>query len=120
DEEDGCKLGYGVASKRMFVVVTDRFGRFGVDPLAATLEGVGRPAQLKIAGGGAGLGLRKLVEGCDAVVVRVAPGRRTEVLCAVELSGPRRRAGLPKSVFYVQEASPDRTHEGAVGPGAAK
>lgn len=102
--EDSCRIAIGSAESRIFISVTDRFGRLTEGPLVRAVEGLGRPLQLDTTGGGAGLGFRRLVDNSDALAVRVAPGRMTEVMSVVELAGARRRSAAPKSIFFVRSA----------------
>jgi hypothetical protein len=56
--------------------------------------------QVNVSGGGAGLGIRRILEQCDLIAIRVVPGRETRVLGVVGLGDARRRAALPKSLLY--------------------
>ncbi len=100
DTEDGCEVAIWVEGDRIFLSVLDRFGRFTSAPLANALAGYGKRARVDVSGGGAGLGLRRILEQSDLMAVRVAPGRECEVTCAVELAENRRRAGGLKSLFF--------------------
>ncbi|NVJ03376.1 hypothetical protein HV824_35505, partial [Myxococcus sp. AM009] len=59
-----------------------------------------RRVQVDASGGGAGLGLRRILEHSDVVAVRVAAGRESRVLCVVDLGEARRRAAQPKSLLF--------------------
>jgi hypothetical protein len=98
--EDAAVIAFGVKGTRAYLVATDRFGRLTSEPFARTLEGLGARAKVNDAGGGAGLGLRRIVEQSDLIAVRVVPGRLTEVLCTVDLGEIRRRASGSKSLFF--------------------
>ena len=104
--DDACEVAIGVGDGRVFVSVSDRFGRFKPEPVAAAVATFGQRAQVRMGGGGAGLGLRRVLEHSDLFVARVVEGIKTEVICALELEGPRRRAdGLKSILFYtVREA----------------
>ncbi len=59
-----------------------------------------RQDRVDASGGGAGLGLRRILEHSDVVAVRVAAGRESRVLCVVDLGEARRRATQPKSLLF--------------------
>lgn len=101
--EDAAVIAFGVKGARAYLGAVDRFGRFTSEPLARTLEGLGGRAKVNSAGGGAGLGLRRIVDQSDLIAVRVVPERSTEVLCAVDLGEVRRRASGSKSLFFSVE-----------------
>jgi len=101
--EDAAVIAFGVKGSRAYLGAVDRFGRLSPEPLVRTLEGLGEKAKVNSAGGGAGLGLRRIVEQSDLVAVRVVPERTTEVLCAVDLGEVRRRASGSKSLFFSVE-----------------
>lgn len=105
--EDACGFAAGLDDHAMYISVVDRFGRMSASPLVRNLRAWGEQAKLHTDGGGAGLGYRRILEGSDVLAVRVQPGKRTEVLAAVALKGPRRRAHLPKSIFYWQDRRGD-------------
>ncbi|MGQ0507419.1 MAG: hypothetical protein ACT4TC_19105 [Myxococcaceae bacterium] len=99
--DDACEVSLWVANDRVFLSALDRFGRLGTAPIASAIAGLGKRARVDVSGGGAGLGLRRIVEHSDLVAIRVHPGRQCEVTCAVELAENRRRAGNPKSLMYL-------------------
>jgi hypothetical protein len=101
--EDAAVIAFGVKGAHVFLGAVDRFGRLGPEPIARTLDGLGGRAKVNSEGGGAGLGMRRILEQSDLVAVRVVPGRTTEVLCAVELREVRRRAQGSKSLFFSVE-----------------
>ncbi len=98
--EDGCEVAIWLNNDRIFLSATDRFGRLTPAPLANALAGYGKRARVDVSGGGAGLGLRRILEQSDLMAVRVTPGRECEVTCAVELADNRRRSGNLKSLFF--------------------
>jgi len=106
--EDACTFSIGIHPRRVFLVAADRFGRLTPAPLIRAVQGFGGKVQPDTSGGGAGLGTRLLLEHCDAIAFRVVPGRSTEAVGVIELEGPRRRAGQPKSVFFFQSESDAR------------
>lgn len=101
--EDAAVVAFGVKGTRAYLGAVDRFGRLTAEPLARTVEGLGARARVNHAGGGAGLGLRRIVEQSGLIAARVVPGQLTEVLCAVDLEEVRRRATGPKSLFFSVE-----------------
>ncbi len=103
DLEDACELGLAVDGARIFLEAVDRFGRLTTGPFARALESYGGRVQVNSSGGGAGLGLRRMIEHSDAIAVRVVRGRESRVLCAVDLGDARRRAALPKSLLFCTE-----------------
>lgn len=98
--EDACELAYAVEDGRMWLEVVDRFGGLRPGPFARALEGWGGRVQVDASGGGAGLGLRRILEHSETVAVRVAAGRESRVLCVVDLGEARRRATQPKSLLF--------------------
>jgi len=103
DQEDACELGLAVDGARIYLEAVDRFGRLTTGPFARALDSYGGRVQVNSSGGGAGLGLRRMIEHSDAIAVRVLRGRESRVLCAVDLGDVRRRAGLPKSLLFCTE-----------------
>jgi hypothetical protein len=103
DPEDACELGLAVDGSRIYLEAVDRFGRLTTGPFARALESYGGRVQVNSSGGGAGLGLRRMIEHSDAIAVRVVRGRESRVLCAVDLGDARRRAAFPKSLLFCTE-----------------
>lgn len=103
DPEDACELGLAVDGSRIYLEAVDRFGRLTTGPFARALDSYGGRVQVNSSGGGAGLGLRRMIEHSDAIAVRVVRGRESRVLCAVDLGDARRRAALPKSLLFCTE-----------------
>ncbi|RKG99227.1 hypothetical protein D7V97_32010 [Corallococcus sp. CA053C] len=101
--EDACLLEWGMEPGRAWLQAVDRFGRLTASPLVRVLRAWGGKAQVDASGGGAGLGLRRILEHSDAVAVRVVPGRGTVFTCAVDLGEARRRAAQPKSLLFCLE-----------------
>ncbi|RKH06971.1 hypothetical protein D7Y13_30365 [Corallococcus praedator] len=102
-EEDRCLLSWAVVDGRAWLEATDRFGRLTTSPLVRVVKAWGEKAQVDASGGGAGLGLRRILEHSDAVAVRVSPGRKTQFACGVDLGDARRRAAQPKSLLFCLE-----------------
>lgn len=103
DPEDACELALAVDGGRIYMEAVDRFGRLTTGPFARALASYGGKVQVNSSGGGAGLGLRRMIEHSDVIAVRVIRGRETRVLCAVDLGDNRRRAALPKSLLFCME-----------------
>jgi hypothetical protein len=101
--EDACELGLAVDGSRIYLEAVDRFGRLTTGPFARALDSYGGRVQVNSSGGGAGLGLRRMIEHSDAIAVRVVRGRESRVLCAVDLGDARRRAAFPKSLLFCTE-----------------
>ncbi|WP_233585555.1 hypothetical protein [Corallococcus sp. CA054B] len=102
-DDDRCLLSWAVADGRAWLEATDRFGRLSVSPLVRVVKAWGEKAQVDASGGGAGLGLRRILEHSDVVAVRVTPGKRTQFACGVDLGDARRRAAQPKSLLFSLE-----------------
>lgn len=98
--EDACELSHAVEDGRMWLEVVDRFGGLRPGPFARALEGWGGRVKVDSSGGGAGLGLRRILEHCATVAVRVSVGHESRVLCVVDLGDARRRAAQPKSLLF--------------------
>ncbi len=98
--EDACALEVGAEGDRLYLSVVDRFGRFGPEPLVRALRGVGARAKVDASGGGAGLGLRRLLDSSELLAIRVRRGRATEVVAVISLGDERRRSGGHKSLFF--------------------
>ncbi|WP_093524485.1 hypothetical protein [Stigmatella erecta] len=103
DAEDACELALSVAEGRIYLEAVDRFGRLTPRPFVQALASYGKRVQVNASGGGAGLGLRRMIEHSDAIAVHVSQGRESRVLCAVDLGEARRRAALPKSLLFCME-----------------
>ncbi len=99
-DEDACELAFAVEDGRMWLEVVDRFGGLRPAPFARALEGWGGRVKVDASGGGAGLGLRRILEHSDTVAVRVMAGRESRVVCVVDLGEARRRATQPKSLLF--------------------
>ncbi|WP_324291460.1 hypothetical protein [Corallococcus sp. bb12-1] len=102
-DEDRCLLSWAVVDGRAWLEATDRFGRLTTSPLVRVVKAWGEKAQVDASGGGAGLGLRRILEHSDAVAVRVIPGQKTQFACGVDLGDARRRAAQPKSLLFCLE-----------------
>ncbi|MDC0708217.1 hypothetical protein POL68_07020 [Stigmatella sp. ncwal1] len=103
DPEDACELALAVEGGRIYLEAVDRFGRLTPRPFVQALASYGKRVQVNASGGGAGLGLRRMIEHSDAIAVHVSQGRESRVLCAVDLGEARRRAALPKSLLFCME-----------------
>lgn len=103
--EDACTFSVACGAGRIALAASDRFGGLTPAPVARAMSRYGTKVQPDTSGGGAGLGMRLILEACDTVVFRVTPGRSTEAMGVIELEGPRRRASQPKSLFYFETAS---------------
>ncbi len=103
EAEDAPELALAVEGKRIYLEAVDRFGGLTAAPFARALASYGGRVQVNSSGGGAGLGLRRMIEHSDAIAVRVVRGRESRVLCAVDLGDARRRGGLPKSLLFCME-----------------
>jgi len=100
DPGDIAEVSIQASGQHVFLSAIDPFGRLKASSIAAALDRLDEPHQVNGAGGGAGLGLRRILEQSDLIAVRINPGKRCEVTCAVELGSARRRAANPKSLFF--------------------
>ncbi|WP_434380138.1 hypothetical protein [Melittangium boletus] len=95
-----CQVSFAMGEGGIYLEAVDLFGRLTPAPLARAVASFGGRMQVNASGGGAGLGMRRILEACDAVAVRVVPGRETRMLGVVGFGEARRRAALPKSLLY--------------------
>lgn len=95
-----CQVSMAVGEGGIYLEAVDLFGRLGPGPIARALASLGGRAQVNASGGGAGLGMRRILEHCDLIAVRVVPGKETRMLGVVGLGEARRRTALPKSLLY--------------------
>ncbi len=98
--DDACTLQVSVANGRIYLTAVDRFGRLTPEPLANAVAGLGQKLRVNAAGGGGGMGMRRIIDLADTIAVRVRPGELTEFLAVVELTDVKRRAEHHKSVFF--------------------
>lgn len=98
--EDACIAALAFHDGRAYLAVKDRFGALSAEPIVAVLSGLGGKAKVNASGGGAGLGLRRVVEHSDLWAVRVSKGIACEVLSVVSLGDTRRRLQEPKSLLF--------------------
>lgn len=95
-----CQVSMAVGEGGIYLEAVDLFGRLEPEPLARALASLGSRVQVNVSGGGAGLGMRRILEHCDLIAVRVVPGKETRMLGVVGLGEARRRTALPKSLLY--------------------
>jgi hypothetical protein len=101
--EDACEVSMAVGEGGVYLEARDRFGRLPPTPISRALASMGGRMQVNSSGGGAGLGMRRILEHSDLIATRVLPGRETRMLCVVGLGESRRRASSPKSLLYYKE-----------------
>ena len=102
DRGDGCRAGFAAVGGRAYLFASDLFGRLTPGPVIKVIAGLGAKAKVDASGGGAGLGLRRVVEHSDLWSMRVSPGISSEVLCVLDLTEVRLRTARPKSLFFRQ------------------
>lgn len=100
--EHVCQVSMAVGEGGIYLEAVDLFGRLTPGPIARAVGSLGGRMQVNAAGGGAGLGMRRIVEACDLIAVRVVPGKETRMMGVVGFGEARRRAALPKSLLYFQ------------------
>ncbi|WP_257455714.1 hypothetical protein [Archangium lipolyticum] len=100
--EHVCQVSFAVGEGGIYLEAVDRFGRLTPGPIARAVASLGGRMQVNASGGGAGLGMRRILEACELIAVRVVPGKETRMLGVVGLGEARRRAALPKSLLYFQ------------------
>ncbi|ATB34452.1 hypothetical protein [Melittangium boletus] len=98
--EHVCQVSFAMGEGGIYLEAVDLFGRLTPAPLAKAVASLGGRMQVNASGGGAGLGMRRILEACEAVAVRVVPGKETRMLGVVGFGEARRRAALPKSLLY--------------------
>jgi hypothetical protein len=98
--EHVCQVSMAVGEGGIYLEAVDLFGRLTPEPIARALSSLGGRAQVNASGGGAGLGMRRILEHCDLIAVRVVPGKETRMLGVVGFGEARRRAAFPKSLLY--------------------
>ena len=99
--EDAARARIVVSGEHIYLQAADRFGGLGPEPVAAALSQQGGRVHLNPDGGGAGLGILRMVDQSDLTVFRVARGRRCEVTCVVSAENVRRRSARPKSIWFL-------------------
>ncbi|MBI3183232.1 MAG: hypothetical protein HYZ28_13930 [Myxococcales bacterium] len=100
EPSDACRAAVAVEEGRIYLSASDRYGRLTAAPLVRVVCSARERAQLNESGGGAGLGLRRMLEQSDLLAVRVTEGIASEVVCVVDLGDTRRRTTSLKSVFF--------------------
>ncbi|QRO02612.1 hypothetical protein JRI60_21035 [Archangium violaceum] len=100
--EHVCQVSFAVGEGGIYLEAVDLFGRLTPGPIARAVASLGGRMQVNASGGGAGLGMRRILEACELIAVRVVPGKETRMLGVVGLGEARRRAALPKSLLYFQ------------------
>ncbi|QRK05477.1 hypothetical protein JQX13_35695 [Archangium violaceum] len=98
--EHVCQVAFAVGEGGLYLEAVDLFGRLTPGPIARAVASLGGRLQVNASGGGAGLGMRRILDACDLIAVRVVPGKETRMLGVVGLGEARRRAALPKSLLY--------------------
>jgi hypothetical protein len=100
--EDVCIAALSMHEGRAFLAARDRHGTLSTGPVARAIRAMGGKAAMNTSGGGAGLGLIRVLQQCDAFGARVVRGVSSEVVCALDMGEARRRTSRPKSVFFVE------------------
>jgi hypothetical protein len=100
---DACEVSMAVGEGGIYLEAADRFGRLTAGPIARALASLGGRMQVNASGGGAGLGMRRILEHSELIATRVVSGRETRMMCVVGLGESRRRASLPKSLLFFKE-----------------
>jgi hypothetical protein len=101
--QDACEVSMAVGEGGIYLEAMDRFGRLTAGPIARALASLGGRVQVNVSGGGAGLGMRRILEHSELIATRVLTGRETRMLCVVGLGESRRRSSLPKSLLFFKE-----------------
>lgn len=97
---DAARARIVVDGEVLYIQTADKFGRLTPAPLAAAVRQIGGKVKVNTEGGGAGLGLIRVIDQSDLVAIRVARGRRCEVTCVLTMQNVRRRSARPKSVLF--------------------
>lgn len=101
DPEDACELHVGIENARVYLLAVDRHGTLSLDPILHAVQAFEARAKVNDAGGGAGLGFRRILEHSDVLLARVSRKKSTSVLSAISAEDVRRRRSSPKSVFLI-------------------
>ena len=107
--EYGC-FRYACDGRDLAISVSDPFGRLGKDTVLEYLQRCfqGGEGQISKKSGGAGLGLYYIFESLNHFIVNVAPGKQTEMIGLLNISGSYRQfAERPKSIHLFW--APERT-----------
>lgn len=99
DGADACEVVLACYEGRVLISAIDRFGTLEAAPLVRVVSEWAARARVQTAGGGAGLGLRRVFTHADCLAVKVVPTQRTEVVASLHLEHSGSRATRAKSVF---------------------
>jgi hypothetical protein len=99
--EDAAYARVVVADRQIYIQAADHAGRLTPDPIAAALRQLGGKLQLNLEGGGAGIGMFRIIDQSDVVCFRVARGRLCEATSVLTLEEVRRRSSRPKSLWFM-------------------
>ena len=105
--EEEAHLSYASDGRYFCVAQSDRFGMLTRDTVISYLARCLKkgPSQIMYDGGGAGLGLFRVVNSLSKFIVNIEPGRRTEAIALIDLRiNVRQVKGYPKSLHvFVSE-----------------
>ncbi len=103
DAEHRVTLAYACDGQTLAVSVRDGFGTLTRARVAERLRRIGDPDLAPAEGpGGAGLGLIMVHASADQLLFRLAPGRSTEVVATLRISGSAREAQLVGTSVHLE------------------
>jgi hypothetical protein len=107
--ERACEISYGIEQDNPFVRVRDTFGAFSRGRLLEVLTRCNSGGvELDTSRGGAGLGMWRVFSTASTIAVTVVPGKLTDILVGVPVSGRRSAQQLHAlHLFFGSETSWD-------------
>jgi DNA-binding response OmpR family regulator len=101
DERHQVRVRWGCDARYVALEVTDQFGSLDRDTILRALA----QHEVRVSGGGAGMGVALSYRSCDHLVFNLAPGKRTEIIALVDVRYPPTER-VPASSYNVFVESP--------------
>jgi len=98
-----CRLTYACDGRQLVIAMLDRFGSLAVETIREYLQrcfAMGAD-QIEVKRGGAGMGLYFIVEALNKVIINICPGRGTEVIGVIDISGSYRDYAEKNKSFHI-------------------
>lgn len=98
-----CRLTYACDGRQLVIAMLDRFGSLAVDTIREYLQrcfAMGAD-QIEVKRGGAGMGLYFIVEALNKIIINICPGRGTEVIGVIDISGSYRDYAEKNKSFHI-------------------
>lgn len=104
DEEEKVVVSYACDGRLFSISVSDQFGRLGKETIYKNLRRCFFSEQrISFDGAGAGLGLYRILNDVNSLVINVIPGVKTEVIGLLDISLSRRASEkIAKSFYYLK------------------